>query len=158
MAFDVAASYLSSFRPIGPVEGFENVKSTIATEALLRNTFENQRVGAELANTALGALGQIKETQLTADANLKAAQMRIDWERELANRNDKNSRRMAGIALLSAPSGLAALLGGGGGGSNSRARDAQDDNYNYQRQLARQNATARSDGLAAGMMKLVGLG
>lgn len=156
MTSNAAAAYLSSFRPIGPVEGFEKVKSTAATEAFLQIPALNQQAGIQLANTALGALGKIKETELTADAQLQAAQMRIDWERELANRNDRSNRRMAGIALLSAPSGLAALLGGGG--SNSRARDVQDDNYNYQRQLARQNATARSDGLAAGMMKLVGLG
>lgn len=155
MGFDVASSYLASFRPIGPVEGFEKVKANEATQALLQIPALNQQAGVQLANTALGALGQIKETELTADAQLKAAQMRIDWEREIANRNDKSNRRMAGLALLSAPSGIASLLGLGG--SSSRARDVQDDTYNAAR-TARRAATARSDGLAAGMMRLVGLG
>lgn len=70
MAFDggIAASYLASFRPVTPVEGFGNVLSNTATSTFGLIPFKNMELQGRLANTALAELGATNRQQIVLDA------------------------------------------------------------------------------------------
>lgn len=70
MAFDggIAASYLASFRPVTPVEGFENVLSNTATSTFGLIPFKNMELQGQLANTALAERGATNRQQIVLDA------------------------------------------------------------------------------------------
>lgn len=93
MAFDggIAASYLASFRPVQPVEGFSAVLSNAGTDALGSIPAQNAALKAQLGNTALQQIGAMElarqaqdyqraENELTRQATRRAGALRMAGE------------------------------------------------------------------------------
>lgn len=99
MAFDggIAASYLASFRPVTPVEGFDNVLSNTATSTFGLIPFKNMELQGQLARDALQQRGL-----LTQQRDLLNAQ---------AEQNDitrRDNRRMRALQLAGQMFGMGA--------------------------------------------------
>lgn len=70
MAFDggIAASYLASFRPVAPVEGFSDVLSNTAVNTLSLIPFKNMELSGELAKAAITERGATNRQKMVLDA------------------------------------------------------------------------------------------
>lgn len=100
MAFDggIAASYLASFRPVTPVEGFENVLSNTATSTFGLIPFKNMELQGQLARDALQQRGL-----LTQQRELLNAQAR---ENELVRRDSRKAKAWQQLAMAGDVFGL----------------------------------------------------
>jgi hypothetical protein len=127
---NIAASYLASFRPLEPVEGFENVKSTLGTDLLGGIPAQNAALKSQLASLALKELG----AQALAEQN----QEFIAAQNDLTRRDQRRAGalRMAGELIAQAmpsssagadpgdPLGLLTkIIGFRGTQANKRAQD-----------------------------------
>ena len=92
MAFNigsVASNYAASFRPVGPAGGFENVKSDLAADYLMRVPLLRQQMEMQMAREALAEKASIDRTK-----------MNIDGQIELQEMADKRGRRAAALKML----------------------------------------------------------
>ena len=92
MAFNigsVASNYAASFRPVGPAGGFENVKSDLAADYLMRVPLLRQQMEMQMAREALAEKASIDRTK-----------MNIDGQIELQEMADKQGRRAAALRML----------------------------------------------------------
>lgn len=96
----IAEAYLSSFRPVDAVPGFEGVLSTSGMNALGLIPAANAKLGAELASAALKEIGQNERLRQNIEA--------IERENALRRKTDRRAGalRMAGTLFGSS-------LGGG---------------------------------------------
>lgn len=91
----LANSYLASFRPIGPVEGYEKVASRVFTDNLGAIPAANLQAGLEMAKLALGEVG--------ANRRLADELAYKKWlDNETIKQNKRAALRSAGAALAQA--------------------------------------------------------
>ena len=94
---NVAATYASTFRPVGVAPGFSQVKSDLAANYLMKVPMLRQQLEMDLAKQALAEAGAMGRTKLNVDAKL-----------ELAESRDKANKLLA----------LARMSGDGGSGGD----------------------------------------
>ena len=75
MAFNVAAAYLNNFRPMQPISGFEDVKSTYASELLSQIPLAQFEAELEIAKEALGAKALLEQQRIAERGANKRAEL-----------------------------------------------------------------------------------
>lgn len=150
MAFDVAANFGATMRQVAPIAGFENVKSDLAAQTLMRVPFENAAMQLSLADSAIKAklaMDQVREQN-------KFQKSLFDKRLESERRQTKfDTLRMAGAGLVNAFSGI---------GQTAAAADIDPmssmEQYrrflDMQRQRQERDASRISQGAVAGVQLL----
>lgn len=139
-----AASYLGSFRPVGPVPGFSDVLSTDGVNTFKDVAQQNALIESGLASKALGELGANRRTEMTIDGNLEAALLN-----QRANRR-AGALRLAGEMLASALPGSQGSAGVEIGDPLALIERLQQFSQNQANNRARQ--TLRSNTYAKGLI------
>ena len=80
----VASNYAASFRPVGVVPGFSQVKSDLVANYLMKVPMLRQQMEMDLAKQALAEAGAMKRTKLNLDAKLELAESRDKANKLLA--------------------------------------------------------------------------
>ena len=81
---NVAATYASTFRPVGVAPGFSQVKSDLAANYLMKVPMLRQQLEMDLAKQALAEAGAMGRTKLNLDAKLELAESRDKANKLLA--------------------------------------------------------------------------
>ena len=94
----VASNYAASFRPVGVVPGFSQVKSDLVANYLMKVPMLRQQLEMDLAKQALAEVGATKRLD-----------KKLDAEMEIAEKKDRANKLLA----------IAGMSGGEGGSSSS---------------------------------------
>ena len=106
-----AASYAQSFRPVRPYGGFDEIKSTVATDTLTKIPFLNFQAEVDMAKAALQEVGANARQKNVSDTSLEINKMRYDKD------GDKSAAKKAALSRLMGSGASMAKRGGGGVGS-----------------------------------------
>lgn len=105
-----AASYAQSFRPVRPYGGFDEIKSTVATDTLTKIPFLNFQAEVDMAKAALQEVGANARQKNVSDTSLEINKMRYDKD------GDKSTAKKQALARMLGSGASVAKRGGGGVG------------------------------------------
>ena len=106
-----AQAYANSFQPWKANGGFDNVKSTVATDILTKVPFLNFQAEVEMAKAGLMGYTGTKKQKMVNDTQKELLEMRLDFAESDREDRQKENKRAA----------LARMLSGGGGAARAIA-------------------------------------
>lgn len=95
----VASNYAASFRPVGVVPGFSQVKSDLVANYLMKVPMLRQQLEMDLAKQALAEVGATKRLD-----------KKLDAEMEIAEKSDRANKLMAIAGMSGGESESSSLL------------------------------------------------